>query len=189
MRLAMTHSAPGGSQTRRELDVISSGSTTQRALRHVTSEASRIGRFLKALKDQHATAAGAALFDLAKANRDIFQPGGYYWWDPIAAVIATDDTIGQFEIKRLGEIKAEGAEIGRTVVTENGANVRVAMSVDAPRFEEVLLSVLNSGAAVTIDRTEPTPDSLAKMAVTFEGDRCTYSGTKRVAAGPIEVGQ
>jgi inosine-uridine nucleoside N-ribohydrolase len=143
--------------------------------------------FYRALKDQHATPAGTAVFDLLKANTYVFQPGTYYWWDPVAAVISTDDSIGKFETKRLSVIEAEGEESGRTKVVDGGTNIRVVMSVDAPRFEEVFLSTLNGGKAATIDRTEPTPGATAKMSVAIEGDKCTYSGPKNIATGQIAI--
>ncbi len=143
--------------------------------------------FYRALKDQHATPVGAAVFDLLKANASIFQSGTYYWWDPVAAVISTDDSIGKFEIKHLEVIEAEGADSGRVDVVDSGPDIRVAMSVDAPHFEDVFLRTLNGGGAVTIDRTEPTPSPLAKMAVTIEGDKCDYNGPQKIAVGQIAM--
>lgn len=84
-------------------------------------------------------------------------------------------------------IEAEGTESGRTSVTEGGSNIRVTMSIDTPCFEEVLLSTFNGGQAVTIDRTEPTPNATAKITVTFEGDQCTYNGPKKIGVGQITI--
>jgi inosine-uridine nucleoside N-ribohydrolase len=143
--------------------------------------------FYQALNDRHTTPAATAVFDLLKANSELLLSGGYYWWDPVAAVISTDDSIGKFEAQRLSVIEAEGEESGRTHVSDGGTSIRVAMSVDAPRFEEVFLSTLNGGKAVTIVRTEPTPGAAAQMSVAIEGDQCTYSGPKEIAAGQIAI--
>jgi pyrimidine-specific ribonucleoside hydrolase len=142
--------------------------------------------FYRALESQHVTPAAAAAFDLAKANSAIFQPGANYWWDPLAAVISTDDSVAKLETKRLGVVETEGEESGRTKVTDDGTNIRVAVSVDAPRFEEVFLSTLNGGGAVTIDRTEPTPGT-GQMSVTIEGDTCVYSGPASIPAGRMAI--
>ena len=143
--------------------------------------------FYRAMEDQHSTEAAEAVFDLLKANSYLFQPGAYYWWDPAAAVISTDGSIGKFQTKRLSVIEAEGEESGRTKVTDDGTNIRVAMFIDAPRFEEIFLSALNGGKAVTIDRTEAIPDRAAQMSVAIEGDKCTYSGPETIAAGQIAI--
>jgi pyrimidine-specific ribonucleoside hydrolase len=143
--------------------------------------------FYRALKDQHATPVGAAVIDLLKANASIFQSGAYYWWDPVAAVISTDDSIGKFEIKHLEVIEAEGEDSGRVVAVDSGPDIRVAMSVDAPHFEDVFLRTLNGGQVVTIDRTEPTPNAVAKMAVRMEGDQCAYNGPQEIEVGQIAM--
>jgi hypothetical protein len=138
--------------------------------------------FYKVLKDNHATPAATAVFNLFKANPHMYQSGTYYWWDPVAAVAATDDGVATYETKKLSVVETEGAEVGRTTVANDGAEVRVAMTVDVERFEQVFLSILNGGQAVTIDRTVVTPEP--SVTVTFSEDKCTYQ-----AAQPLPLGQ
>lgn len=166
--------------------VFSSGASITLVPLDATNQVPYAEYFYRALESQHATPAGAAAFDLLTANSGIFQPGANYWWDPLAAVISTDDSVGRFETRRLSVVEAEGEESGRTQVSDDGTDIRVAVSIDAPRFEEVFLSILNSGQAVTIDRTEPTPGA-GQMSVTIEGDTCAYSGPERIPAGRIAI--
>ena len=141
--------------------------------------------FYKVLKDNHGTPAATAVFNLFKANPHMYQSGTYYWWDPVAAVAATDDGVATFETKKLSVVEAEGAEVGRTTVANDGAEVRVAMTVDAERFEQVFLSTLNGGQAVTIDRTVVTPEP--SVTVTFAEDKCTYKAKQPLPLGQIGI--
>ncbi len=141
--------------------------------------------FYQVLKDNHTTPAAAAVFDLFKANPHLYQSGTYFWWDPVAAVAATDEDIATFETKKLSVVEAEGAEVGRTQVAHDGAEVRVALTVDAERFEQVFLSTLNGGRAVTIDRTVVTPEP--NVTVTFAEDKCTYSAAQKLPLGQVGI--
>jgi inosine-uridine nucleoside N-ribohydrolase len=141
--------------------------------------------FYKVLKGHHTTPAATAVFDLFKANPHMYQSGTYYWWDPVAVVIATDEGVATFETKKLSVVEAEGAEVGRTAVVDDGAEVRVAMTVDAERFEQVFLSTLNGGRAVTIDRTVVVPEP--NVTVTFAQDKCTYSAKQPLPLGQIGI--
>jgi len=141
--------------------------------------------FYKALKDNHLTPAATAVFDLFKANPHLYQSGTYFWWDPVAAVAATDDGVATFETKKLSVVEAEGAEVGRTKAANDGAEVRVAMTVDAERLEQVFLSTLNGGQAVTIDRTVVTPEPNAT--VTFAEDKCTYKAAQQLPLGQVGI--
>jgi hypothetical protein len=68
---------------------------------------------------------------------------------PAAAILA-DETLATFETRRLSVIEEGSEDIGRTVETADGAEVRVAVSADGPRFEREFLSTLNAGMEVTI---------------------------------------
>ena len=135
--------------------------------------------FYRALKDQHATPGrNGCLQTLAKPIPISFSleptiggSGGCGHCD--------GRRIGKFETKRLSVIEAEGEESGRTKWSMEGRSIRVAdVGRRARVFEEVFLSTLNGGKAVTIDRTHPTPAPTAKMSVAIEDDKCTYSGPK-----------
>ncbi len=68
---------------------------------------------------------------------------GWYFWDQLAAVVVTDESVVTFEDKNIRVITDEGVEHGRTVLDETGSPVRVAVDTDATRFEEIYINGLN----------------------------------------------
>jgi inosine-uridine nucleoside N-ribohydrolase len=70
--------------------------------------------------------------------------GGYCFWDPLAAAILTENSLATLENRRLVVIEEEGSESGRTQVNANGASIRVAVSADSERFEQLFLDTLNA---------------------------------------------
>ena len=97
----------------------------------------------------------------------------------MTAAILTDESLAVFETRRLSVVKEGREESGHTQVTDDGSEVRVAVSAAALRFEQEFLSTLNGGADVTIARTAPD------MTVTFDGNECTYDGPETVPVGQI----
>lgn len=68
---------------------------------------------------------------------------GYYFWDPLAAAILSDESLTTIEERTLIVITEEGAQSGQLVQDENGITMRVAFGADKERFEELLMTVLN----------------------------------------------
>jgi purine nucleosidase len=66
-----------------------------------------------------------------------------FWWDPLAALAATDDDFVQYEWDRITVIQ-DGVSSGRTIESPAGAWMRVAVSADPTLFESTLLNVLNN---------------------------------------------
>ena len=56
---------------------------------------------------------------LAQIENRIRQ-GGYYFWDPLAAAIATEEGLADFQDLQLVVIESEGPESGRTLETKDG---------------------------------------------------------------------
>ena len=77
------------------------------------------------------------------ANLDIVDSGGFQFWDSLTAAIFTDPSIAKYQEMELTVVEKEGLESGRTVTTGNGAKIKVAMSADRGRFEQILLTVWN----------------------------------------------
>jgi pyrimidine-specific ribonucleoside hydrolase len=67
----------------------------------------------------------------------------YYFWDPLAAAIATEERLGTFQEMPLVVVEEEGAESGRTLESESGFSIRVAMKADRERFETLFLDAIN----------------------------------------------
>ena len=72
--------------------------------------------------------------------------GDYYIWDPLAAAIATHESLLTIQSQTLKVIEAEGPESGRTLAVEDGSTVRVCTAANGAAFEEVFLDTLNRRA-------------------------------------------
>lgn len=68
----------------------------------------------------------------------------YYFWDPLAAVLAAHEEIGEYTGMELKVIAQEGLESGRTLESTEGHAVRVCTRVDTERFEQIFLDTLNN---------------------------------------------
>lgn len=101
-------------------------------------------RFLKRIKADHETPEATFVFELLTKYQGFIQSGGYYFWDPLAAAILTENSLATFETKTLIVVEGEGSEIGRTEESENGAAIRVAVQADSERFEQLFLETLNT---------------------------------------------
>ncbi|HSB66823.1 MAG TPA: nucleoside hydrolase, partial [Anaerolineales bacterium] len=102
--------------------------------------------FLELLKDDRKTPEAMFVFEVLSKTQyyDFVQSGGYYFWDPSAAAILTDNSLAAFETRNLTVIEEESNQSGRTLASESGAPVRVAMDIEAERFEQLFLDTLNT---------------------------------------------
>ena len=102
--------------------------------------------FIERLEDDRQTPEAMFVFDVLSKTQyyDFVQSGGYYFWDPLAAAILTDNSLAVFETQNLTVIEEEGDQSGRTQASESGAPVRVAVDVEAERFEQLFLDTLNT---------------------------------------------
>lgn len=98
-------------------------------------------RFYNRIKRDHSSPEATFVFDSLTQYEDLLN-GGYYFWDPLAAAILTENSLAAFESKTLVVIEEEGSESGRTQVSENGAPIRVAVNADSKRFEQFFLDTL-----------------------------------------------
>jgi inosine-uridine nucleoside N-ribohydrolase len=65
-----------------------------------------------------------------------------FWWDPLAALSATDNDLVEYRWKRI-EVIRDGVSSGRTIESPAGTWMRVGVSADRALFESRLLDVLN----------------------------------------------
>lgn len=102
--------------------------------------------YVKRIKNNHRAPEAQFVFDLLTKTeyRDFIRMGGYYFWDPLAAAILTDNSLAAFETKTLIVVEEEGSDSGRTQVSEGGASIRVAVDADGERFEQLFLDTLNA---------------------------------------------
>lgn len=99
--------------------------------------------FYQRLKADHVSPAASFVFDVLTKLYALIQSGGYYFWDPLAAGILTDESLATFQPRAISIIETEGPESGRTQSSAGGARVRVAVSANGARFEQIFLSTLN----------------------------------------------
>ncbi len=71
------------------------------------------------------------------------ESGGWYFWDPLAAVITSDERVVTIEDRTIRVITDEGDEFGRMMLDDMGSPVRAAVDADVNYFEQVFLNVLN----------------------------------------------
>jgi len=123
--------------------VLASGAPVTLVPLDATNHAPVTQDFYRRLEARHRTPEATFVFDLLTANRSFVASGGYYFWDPLAAAILTDERLAEVETRSVTVIEAEGSESGRTLETANGDNVRVASAADAGAFEKLFLETLN----------------------------------------------
>ena len=96
--------------------------------------------------------------------------GGLYHWDELAAVIATDETVGTIEDRNLAVVEEGGAAAGATIESADGRAVRVVVDADRRAFEdhfyEAIIGTSNTGVAAW------EPDA----SLTWDGTTCSYDG-------------
>lgn len=100
--------------------------------------------FYTQLKKNHRSPAANFVYTLMKNNLKLLTEKQWYFWDPLSAAIASDESIATFKFQPLLVSLSPESQIGRTVIdTISGQNIRIAETVDQPRFENLLLNVLN----------------------------------------------
>lgn len=102
--------------------------------------------FIDRLEDDRETPEARFIFEVLANSlyNDFVQGGGYYFWDTAAAAILTDNSLAAFEDRTVTVIEEEGDQSGWTQASESGAPVRLAVDLDAERFEQLLLGTLNT---------------------------------------------
>ena len=72
-----------------------------------------------------------------------YMSNGFFFWDQLAAAVATDERVVTIEERTIAVITDEGTEFGRTLMDEAGYPVRVAVAANQALFEQIFLNVLN----------------------------------------------
>jgi pyrimidine-specific ribonucleoside hydrolase len=111
-----------------------------------TNHAPLNASFYQRLQQDHATPVAGFVFDVLTKKQDIIQSGGYYFWDPLAAAVATDEGLATIQVQTLSVVEVEGPESGRTTPTLDGSSLRVAVFAQGARFERLFLDTLNDRA-------------------------------------------
>lgn len=102
--------------------------------------------FYDRLQQRHTTPAAAFIYQVFTADIAFVQSGDFFAWDPLAATILTDPSIGKYtdmKLKVVQELDEEDDHSGQLIESPDGAPVRVAMWADAQAFSDLWLNVIN----------------------------------------------
>ena len=124
--------------------VLQSGAPLTLVPLDATNHAPLTRKFYGRLKDDRKSPEAKFVFDVLTQYYDFIQSGGYYFWDPLAAAILTDNSLAAFETRNLTVIEEASNQSGRTQASQSGTPVRVAVDVEAERFEQLFLDALNT---------------------------------------------
>lgn len=107
--------------------------------------------FLQRCATTRATPAAHFTYQVLKRLQLLRRNGAVYFWDALAAVIAVQPMIAQFQECYLTVIQAEGNECGRLVESAQGYPVRVCTQIDQTAFEQNFLATLNHSRNTSLD--------------------------------------
>jgi inosine-uridine nucleoside N-ribohydrolase len=80
-------------------------------------------------------------------NLGFVNSGRYYFWDPLTAAVAIDESLAVFETGPVMVLEGDGRESGATRPDEGGRPARWATNVEGERFKQLFLDVLNGRPA------------------------------------------
>jgi pyrimidine-specific ribonucleoside hydrolase len=136
--------------------------------------------FAEALAAHHVTPEADTVQALFDAQPYLVE-GGSFFWDPLAAALAVDPTLGGSEPRRLVVLEDSKETLGQTIEDRAGGEAQVYSGVAANEFESFFLNTLNGDEAVT--STRPKPDA----SVDLRGNACTYDGPVSFSPGRIDL--
>jgi len=101
-------------------------------------------KFYQQIKNHHKTPAAKLVYDLLTLNKKFLYSNTWYFWDPMAAVVAADESVATIKTLPLTVLLSPEDKAGGTVIDKkNGNNIRVCMKVNAIKFKENLLRGLS----------------------------------------------
>lgn len=99
--------------------------------------------FYDRLAANRTTPAAEFVYRVLTTQLSLIRNGLYWFWDPLTAVISSDEHVGKAVERQVSVVEQEGSTVGATRITHDGAPARVVTSVDATRFTELFLDTLN----------------------------------------------
>jgi pyrimidine-specific ribonucleoside hydrolase len=103
--------------------------------------------FYDRLGEDRTTPEAEFVHQVLTQNIGFVRSGDYYFWDPLTAAIALDESLGTFDMQSVLVIEGEGPESGATRLDEGGTPVRIATAAAGKRFKQLFLDVLNGRVA------------------------------------------
>ena len=99
--------------------------------------------FYKAVVDNHRTPQADFALQLLSKSLELIGSGHYFLWDPLTAVIATDNSLADMQEMRVSVLTSEGDQCGRTIESPDGGRMRVCTSAQAEPVKKLFLEILN----------------------------------------------
>lgn len=100
--------------------------------------------FYHRIQSRRASSASEFVYQLIDKNKQQFMNSEWYFWDSMAAVIATNEKIARIQWLPLTVRLHPELLSGATVIDKkNGIPIRVALQVDSEQFKNILLAGLN----------------------------------------------
>jgi inosine-uridine nucleoside N-ribohydrolase len=99
--------------------------------------------FYRRLEKDRTTPVAEFVYRVLAAQENNIRSGWTYFWDPLAAAVATEEGLAAFQEMSLSVVEEEGTDSGRTIANEGGSTIRVAMTADRERFEALFLDAVN----------------------------------------------
>jgi pyrimidine-specific ribonucleoside hydrolase len=99
--------------------------------------------FVNAFSSNAATDSARFVLEVLDERMHDIQSGTYFFWDPFAAAVMTDESLTSFKNAQLTVETAEGSDSGRIVSATSG-QVRYGDSGNKTQFEQEFSTTLNS---------------------------------------------
>jgi len=130
--------------------------------------------FYKRLENYRTTPEAEFVYQAVTGQIGFAESSGWYFWDPMAAVTASDESVVTIKDRVVRIVTDEGREFGRIVPDAKGKPVRVAIDANVNRFEQIFLNVLNgreplAALPATIEAS-PTPVAALTTAIESASD-------------------
>ena len=101
--------------------------------------------FVDRLDAEKATPEAEFVAQLLANNADSIASGGYYFWDPLAAVVLSDPSLVTLTPRDVTVVDIPGApDDGRTKPVANGSEILVATAPDGAAVESALIAAWNA---------------------------------------------
>lgn len=99
--------------------------------------------FYDRLAEDRTTPEAEFVYQVLTQNIGFVRSGEYYFWDPLTAAIAVDESLATFDTHSVLVIEGEGPESGATRLDEGSSPVRIATAAVGEQFKQRFLDVLN----------------------------------------------
>ncbi len=112
----------------------------------VTNQALVDHAFYEQLQQQQQTPAAKFVSSLLDHKKQQLQSKTWYLWDPLAALIAMNESLTRFEVLPLSVRQEPEAWSGATVIDKkHGGKVRVSIGIQSEKLKRQLITGLNQG--------------------------------------------